>query len=130
MDTFSLETKIIDFGCAIECTSDKKFSTFSGTPEFAPPEVHRKSQYSPESSTVWTLAIVLSVLLFAEVPFSRNVDMLVGQRSNLDETNLTSSAIELLDGMLCLDPSQRFKLDDILDSDWLKNAITDESSAS
>ena len=69
MDTYTLETNIIDFGCAVECELDKRFHTFSGTPDFAPPEVHQKRPYQLESTTVWTLGIVLSILLFADMPF-------------------------------------------------------------
>ena len=34
----TLNAELIDFGCAIEFKLDEVFTTFSGTPEFAPPE--------------------------------------------------------------------------------------------
>ena len=38
---FFFQIKIIDFGCATEFDPEKKYQSFSGTPEFFPPEVFK-----------------------------------------------------------------------------------------
>ena len=37
----AFKIKIIDFGCATEFDPEKKYQSFSGTPEFFPPEVFK-----------------------------------------------------------------------------------------
>lgn len=40
----TLEPKLIDFGCAVLSSPHERFTTFSGTPEFAAPEVRTLCQ--------------------------------------------------------------------------------------
>ena len=40
----TLEPKLIDFGCAVMSSPHESFTTFSGTPEFAAPEVRTLCQ--------------------------------------------------------------------------------------
>ena len=118
LDTFSLETNIIDFGCAIFATPTSSFSSFSGTVDFAPPEVHLGDDYLPESTTIWTLGIVLYVLIFAAVPFDTIEDILSGRRK-FDESHLSQNLQNLLDRLFDLDPLTRCTFDELLSSDWL-----------
>jgi len=75
----TLEAKLIDFGCAIEASTDDTFLSFSGTPEFAAPEVRQKRGYQADSSTSWTLGVLLYVLLFGDTPFPGVSEAEVGQ---------------------------------------------------
>ena len=79
----TLEAKLIDFGCAIEATTDDTFLSFSGTPEFAAPEVRQKRGYQADSSTSWTLGVLLYVLLFGDTPFPGVSEAEVGLREKV-----------------------------------------------
>ena len=79
----TLEAKLIDFGCAIEASTDDTFLSFSGTPEFAAPEVRQKRGYQADSSTSWTLGVLLYVLLFGDTPFPGVSEAEVGLREKV-----------------------------------------------
>ena len=66
----TLDTSIIDFGCASQAASrDQCFRTFSGTPDYTAPEYFVTGVLDQEKSTVWNIGCVMYILLFGEVPF-------------------------------------------------------------
>ncbi|CBY32329.1 unnamed protein product [Oikopleura dioica] len=69
VDVDTLETKLIDFGCATTFKEDEKLNEIAGTPEFFPPEVYTTGVYAPEASTVWSLGALLFVMLVGDLPF-------------------------------------------------------------
>ena len=75
----TLETKIIDFGCATDFCPDTEYETFSGTPEFCAPEIFTTGKYRGESSTVWTLGTLLYVILIGDIPFDKDIDITQGR---------------------------------------------------
>lgn len=83
-----MRTKIIDFGlCHLasegsnnksverECTSPKcsgdMCRKWAGSPDYCCPEILVRKAYSAEKGDVWSLGVILYILLFAELPFSR-----------------------------------------------------------
>jgi serine/threonine protein kinase len=74
VNTLTLETKIIDFGCATEIR-EGFYEDISGTPEYFPPEIFIENQYEAESSTVWALGTLLHVLLIGDIPFESTKDI-------------------------------------------------------
>ena len=77
----TLETKIIDFGCACDFT-DKEITEICGTPEFFPPEMFLERKYKAESSAVWTLGTLLYVLLLGDIPFDSTEEIPLGKRQS------------------------------------------------
>lgn len=77
----TLETFIIDFGCAAEATNQhQEFRSFSGTPEFTCPEYYITGRYEQEKSTVWSIGCLLYVLLFGDIPFEDMEQITRGDR--------------------------------------------------
>ena len=88
MDIKTLETKIIDFGCATDY-EERDYTELTGTPEFCCPEYYTVSQYKPESSTIWTLGTFLYVLLFGDIPYENKTDIIRGLRTKVNYTDIS-----------------------------------------
>ena len=76
----TLQAKLIDFGCSVSSDTEKVFNSFSGTPEFAAPEVKLGVEYTSGPATVWTLGMLLYILLIGDVPFVNDQDAMRGLR--------------------------------------------------
>ncbi|GAA97924.1 uncharacterized protein L969DRAFT_52685 [Mixia osmundae IAM 14324] len=61
--------QLIDFGSAAYIREGKKFDTFSGTLDFAAPEVLRGERYSGKETDIWALGVLGFVLVCGECPF-------------------------------------------------------------
>lgn len=63
--------QLIDFGSAahVPRLPRKRFDTFSGTLDFAAPEILRGDTYDGPPQDVWAIGVVLYVLLCGECPF-------------------------------------------------------------
>ncbi|KAK4046648.1 serine/threonine protein kinase [Microbotryomycetes sp. JL201] len=61
--------QLIDFGSAAYVKAGKKFDTFSGTADFAAPEVLRGARYDGKEQDIWALGVLGYVLICGECPF-------------------------------------------------------------
>jgi len=111
----TLETRLIDFGCATE-TSDlnQEFSRFAGTPEFTAPEYFLTGRLDQVKSTVWSIGCLFYVLLFGDIPFECTDDIQAGVRTKFDESKLSSPVKSLLDSMFHSNPANRVNFDQLL----------------
>ena len=75
----TLETKIIDFGCAADFSPSLEYVSCSGTPEFWAPEIFTTGKYRAETSTVWTLGTLLYVILIGDIPFDKDFQVIQGR---------------------------------------------------
>ena len=82
INTRTLDTQLIDFGCATE-HQDKDYDELMGTPEFFPPEYYTTRCYKAESSTTWTIGILMYVLLIGDIPFDTQKQIVSGQRKKV-----------------------------------------------
>ena len=69
VDTRTLETQLIDFGCATYYHKDKCYDELMGTPEFFPPEYYTTQNYKAQTSTTWTVGVLMYILLVGDIPF-------------------------------------------------------------
>jgi protein-serine/threonine kinase len=60
---------LIDFGSAAHWRFGRKWDTFSGTLDYASPEILRGEMYSGKEQDVWALGVVGYVLICGETPF-------------------------------------------------------------
>ncbi|GAA5954123.1 hypothetical protein JCM21900_002895 [Sporobolomyces salmonicolor] len=61
--------RLIDFGSAAYVREGRKFDTFSGTLDFAAPEVLKGARYGGKEQDVWALGVLGYVLICGECPF-------------------------------------------------------------
>ncbi|GAA6021522.1 hypothetical protein JCM11491_006469 [Sporobolomyces phaffii] len=61
--------RLIDFGSAAYVKDGRFFDTFSGTLDFAAPEVLKGARYSGREQDVWALGVLGYVLICGECPF-------------------------------------------------------------
>ena len=104
----TLECKLIDFGCATEVDHSKIETSFSGTPEFYPPEYYLHREYTHDSLTAWNIGCVVYTLFAGDLPF-HGVDKIIEFDICADPLldTLTPNAANLLIGLLNPDPSSR-----------------------
>ena len=118
----TLETRLIDFGCATESIDKNQvFSKFAGTPEFTPPEYFLTNQLDQQKSTIWSIGCLFYILLFGDIPFETISDIENGKRLKFDESELSIQIKSLLDSMLLFNPSHRATFEELLSNPLLSS---------
>ena len=109
--------KLCDFGWAKELTVNNR-STFCGTVEYMAPEIVGSEKYDC-SVDVWSLGILLYELLMGHSPFKSKKEKNIMIKIKLHDLvfdkdkNLSKDCINLIRGLLDMNPSNRLKLKDI-----------------
>ncbi|CDZ97048.1 kinase-like protein [Phaffia rhodozyma] len=70
--------QLIDFGSSAHWKPGRMWDTFSGTLDYASPEILRGEKYSGKEQDVWALGVVAYVLLVGETPFVSSEEAMVG----------------------------------------------------
>lgn len=119
--------KIADFGLATKLASTgDKHMTMCGTPNYISPEVVSRDYGLP--TDVWGLGVVLYHLLVGRAPFEANASEREAIKSTFTNivkkdhelpTYLSWEAKDLIDRLLCKNPNQRIKLDDVMDHSFI-----------
>ena len=108
----TLECKLIDFGCATEIENDLQ-STFSGTPEFYPPEYYKYGSYRHNDLTAWSFGVVLYLLLAGDLPAHSAEDIVAFDiRADPLLRRVSPAAAKLLVHLLESEPTKRASLQD------------------
>ncbi|XP_011342762.1 testis-specific serine/threonine-protein kinase 1 isoform X2 [Ooceraea biroi] len=129
--TSNYNVKLADFGFArymIDGRGKRVLSdTYCGSLSYAAPEVLRGFPYNPKISDVWSLGVILYILLNKAMPFDEdNIKRLYEQqvarrwkfRSKVADV-LTDHVKRLVNSLLEPDVSKRWRLDQIMHSDWI-----------
>jgi len=128
--------KLIDFGLAtIEKTKKSPvLRDFVGSLDFVCPEILRKTGYNPDKADIFSLGVILFALFYSTLPFedkkrqSFSRGDILHPSLTFPPTKLPSiPAIELMSKMLAIDPKERFTLQEILKSKWMKRSWNDKS---
>ena len=115
--------KLCDFGWAKELTVNNR-STFCGTVEYMAPEIVGCEKYDC-SVDVWSLGILLYELLMGYSPFrskkEKNTMIKIKHHSLSFDKNkpLSEECHNLIEGLLNVNPLNRFKLRDILEHPFI-----------
>ncbi len=139
------QVKIIDFDQS-QIISDKSISS-AGTRCYRAPEILNQTCTDLEAVDVYSFGVILYILKLREFPFIEKMtkngnlgvsNSLFHKNNNLfwnlktescDKTKPPSrDFIDLINGMLEIDPSKRWKLDDIKCSGWYKGTVLSERS--
>ncbi|RMZ93846.1 MAP microtubule affinity-regulating kinase -like protein [Brachionus plicatilis] len=120
----NMNVKLVDFGFANYFDLKSPLNTFCGSPPYAAPEIFiGKKYYGPEID-VWSLGVILYVLVSASLPFdSENLQRLKNLILNCKYRIpyfLSSECEHLIRNLLVVNPSKRFKIQQIKAHKWIK----------
>ncbi|XP_044255387.1 testis-specific serine/threonine-protein kinase 1-like [Tribolium madens] len=128
--TSNYNLKVSDFGFARYVTDayGKKLTsdTYCGSLSYAAPEILKGSPYHPKIADIWSLGVVLYIMLNKAMPFDdTNIKRLHEQQMNRQwkfrskVVDVISSEVKrLMSHLLEPDTSKRWKIEQILASDW------------
>ncbi|XP_053625457.1 serine/threonine-protein kinase PLK4 [Plodia interpunctella] len=123
--TKDLNVKIADFGLATQLNGpDEKHVTMCGTPNYISPEVASR-EFHGLPADVWGLGCMLYTLLVGSPPFhTQHVKTTLNKVINADykiPNELSLQAQNLLQKLLCKDPTQRITLKEIMEHPFLNS---------
>ena len=118
----NLNIKISDFGLSTFYTKGQLLSTPCGTPSYAPPEMLRGEQYNGEESDIWSCGIILYAMLCGALPYAESKEDVICKKilthGYVIPSFLSRSAIDLINGMMEIDPKKRFTIEQIIKHPW------------
>ncbi|VVC43408.1 Protein kinase domain,Protein kinase-like domain,Serine/threonine-protein kinase, active site [Cinara cedri] len=123
--------KLGDFGFSITVSNDEKLETFCGSPPYAAPELFLDQRYVGRPVDVWSLGVLLFFMTTATMPFIG--DNMAGLRRSIlagqvdPPSWMSESLASLIGSMLNTSPDDRFGVDQVLKSDWLREASAYQS---
>lgn len=131
--TSDLKVKIADFGLATQLSRpDEKHMTMCGTPNYISPEVASRASHGLPAD-VWGLGCMMYTLLVGRPPFDTD-----GVKSTLIKVvtsdfiippYLSCEAKDLLIRLLCKNPSERIRLEDIFRHPFILRSQLPQNSA-
>ncbi|ERN15961.1 hypothetical protein AMTR_s00175p00041650 [Amborella trichopoda] len=116
--------KICDFSVSRIFEDDNdELRRSPGTPVFTAPECCLGLTYHGKAADVWALGVTLYCMTFGCYPFLGDTlqdtyDRIVNNPLHLPE-DMDPELKDLLEGLLCKDPKQRFTLDAIVEHPWV-----------
>lgn len=135
-----MNIKLADFGFARYCKADHGVPTLSktycGSAAYAAPEVVGGHPYDPKLADVWSLGVILFIMLNRKMPFDdRNVQKLLKDQMGRNYmyrkkyvNQISEQAKDVVRVLLEPEPEVRWDLREILNSAWLLEGYTSESS--
>jgi len=138
-DQFNL--KLADWGlsCLFD-SSQRQMHTNIGTPLYKAPEMLSGSGYDPVVADVWAAGVVLFIMLAQFPPFEapRETDWWFNKlqtgrhelfwRAHCRKVDFSEGAKDLLNKILCPDPSRRITINDIRKHPWFNGPTLDPSA--
>jgi len=125
-DTTKEQIKLIDFG--ISGSNQGKDNSTAGSLAYMPPEVLTNSNTSADPAIdVWAMGIILYFMLYGFLPFRGTTEKEVVKAITTSKVvfppgkkKLTNECTKLITEMLVKNPINRIKVNEIMQSDWLK----------
>lgn len=134
LDNSMVEPEVVlaDFGHAGRFAAGETSTEFLGSPLYAAPEIYRREPYT-EKVDIWALGVTMYVLLSGESPFPMwdqtelSTAILYGNYDFDSEIweDISEEAKELIQLMLCVDPTARISAQDALRHSWLASQTLD-----
>ena len=109
--------RLIDFGSACFAHRRRRFDMFTGTLDYAAPEVLRERDYAPAPAEAWTLGVLLFLMVVGRVPFD-SCEAAGGDELQVPSF-VTLACRRLIRGLLRKDPLLRVKAGDIQRHTWM-----------
>jgi serine/threonine protein kinase len=130
--------KLADWGFSIPLAGPRgngKLASYKGTLGYMPPEQHAKKTYSGKSADMFAVAVVLFMMITQCQPFDeakvtdKYYRLIAGNRSSMywkifdKVVPLSEDLKDLLTGMIQLDPSARYTIDEVLAHPWMQGPV-------
>ena len=127
--------KIIDFGFSQKLNNNNNtiYNT-EGSETYSSPEMKKANftGYDGIKSDIFSLGVLLFVITVGRFPFKtssfsdKKYRLIMSKRyehywKNFDKFNLSKDFKDLINHLLCFDPNQRLRIDEILNHPWIKN---------
>ncbi|XP_065349747.1 MAP kinase-activated protein kinase 2 [Cloeon dipterum] len=122
--------KLTDFGFAKETFTKDTLQTPCYTPYYVAPEVLGPEKYD-KSCDIWSLGVIMYILLCGFPPFYSNHGLAIspGMKKRIrmgqfdfpepEWKNVSKDAKDLIKGMLCIDPTQRLEIFQVMNNKWI-----------
>jgi len=130
--------KIIDFDYIKQIEDSQMTKSFYGSPLNLAPEVWEiqygnNCQGYKESADIWSLGIVIYNLMFNKFPFTGNNfkkiynNILNGKYYVYNQENISLELIDLINGLLKVDPNKRYNWDQIISHPFINIDYTKQN---
>lgn len=115
-----------DFGFSTRVQNAKEvLLTFCGSPPYVAPEIFQNENYVGPSVDLWAMGVLLYFTVTASLPFKGDTVSLVKRKILAGQYNvpkyLSKECIDLIGGLLQLDPNKRLSTAQIKSCTWLKD---------
>lgn len=133
---------VLDFGFSNLIKPGKLFSTFCGSPIYAPPEIILEKEYLGPGVDIWSMGVILYALVNGQLPWRlgkngkiigicifhhsvieliiKDIDkLLAGQYECSASANLSKGVKDLMSRMIVADPKKRATLAEVRTHPWI-----------
>ncbi|OMJ13463.1 Serine/threonine-protein kinase MARK2 [Smittium culicis] len=121
--------RLIDFGFANTFYWDRELDTFCGSPFYAAPEMVNGIKYTGPEVDIWSMGVILFFMLCGRTPFEgENLKEIYDKISKgrfVMPQFLSSSACDLLQRMLTVNPKKRITMAEIRSHIWINTDFDD-----
>ena len=121
------QIKVGDFGFSTH-SNGNMLDTFCGSPPYAAPELFADNSYQGELVDIWAMGVILYHMVSASMPFFGETIPQLREKILVGKYNMPSGITpvcqDLIRGLLTKNPEERFVMDDIFSSIWLRTTST------
>lgn len=118
----NLNIKISDFGLSTFFNKGQFLQTPCGTPSYAPPEMLKGEKYNGEETDVWSCGIILYAMVCGSLPYAESKEDIICRKIISHDYSIPSflsrSCIDLINGMMIIDPTKRLTIKQIINHPW------------
>jgi serine/threonine protein kinase len=115
LDDNAVRIKLVDFGLGRTYREGQLLETRCGSEEYAAPEIIRGQPYDGRLADAWSFGVIMYACLNGHLPFNPDgngnlATKIVSGCFSIDETAVSQAAVQIIRGLLTVDPARRTTL--------------------